>query len=70
MGEEGRAVVKIITDDTGRVTKTTVVESSGSSRLDQAAVDAVRGMRCKPYTENGRAVSATANQPIVFKLDN
>ena len=70
MGEEGRAVIRIVTDDTGRVIRTTVVESSGSSRLDQAAVDAVRNMRCKPYTENGRAVSATANQPIVFKLDN
>lgn len=70
MGEEGRAVIKIVTDDTGRVIRSTIVESSGSSRLDQAAMDAVRNMRCKPYTENGRAVSATANQPIVFKLDN
>lgn len=70
MSEEGRAVVRLVTDDTGRVVRTTIVEPSGSARLDQAALDAVRNMRCKPYTENGRAVSATANQPIVFKLDH
>lgn len=69
MGETGKAVVRLTTDDTGRVVKTAVVSSSGSSRLDQAAVDAVQRMRCKPYVENGRAIAVTAQQPIAFELN-
>nr|WP_144830378.1 energy transducer TonB [Cupriavidus gilardii] len=69
MGETGKAVIRLTTDETGRVVKTAVVTSSGSSRLDQAAVDAVQRMRCKPYVENGRAVAVTAQQPIVFELN-
>jgi len=69
MGETGKAVVRLTTDDTGKVVKTAVVTSSGSSRLDQAAEEAVRRMRCKPYLDNGRAVAVTAQQPIGFELN-
>ncbi|WP_454764425.1 energy transducer TonB [Cupriavidus campinensis] len=69
MGETGKAVVRLTTDESGRVIKTAVVTSSGSSRLDQAAVDAVQRMRCKPYMDNGRAVAVTAQQPINFELN-
>ncbi|WP_369796555.1 energy transducer TonB [Cupriavidus sp. amp6] len=63
------SVVRLTPDDTGRVVKTAVVSSSGSTRLDTAAVNAVQAMRCKPYIENGRAVAATAQQPISFELN-
>jgi len=69
MGETGKAVVRLTTDETGRVVKTSVVTSSGSTRLDTAAVNAVQAMRCKPYLENGRAVAVTAQQPINFELN-
>ncbi|RDK08494.1 energy transducer TonB [Cupriavidus lacunae] len=69
MGETGKAVVRLTTDEGGKVVKTAVVSSSGSSRLDQAAVEAVQGMRCKPYLDNGRAVAVTAQQPIGFELN-
>jgi len=69
MGETGRAVVRLTTDEGGKVVKTSVVNSSGSSRLDQAAEDAVKRMRCKPYMENGHAVAVTAQQPIAFELN-
>ncbi|SDC11959.1 outer membrane transport energization protein TonB [Cupriavidus sp. YR651] len=69
MGETGKAVVRLTTDEGGHVVKTAVVTSSGSSRLDQAAVDAVQKMRCKPYMDNGRAVAVTAQQPINFELN-
>lgn len=69
MGETGKAVVRLTTDDTGKVVKASVVSSSGSSRLDQAAVDAVQRMRCKPYVDNGRAIAVTAQQPIAFELN-
>jgi protein TonB len=69
MGETGKAVVRLTTDESGKVVKTAVVSSSGSSRLDQAAVEAVQAMRCKPYVDNGRAVAVTAQQPIGFELN-
>ncbi len=69
MGETGKTVVRLNFDDTGKVVKATVANSSGSSRLDQAAVEAAQRIRCKPYVENGRAVAATANQPISFELN-
>lgn len=69
MGETGKTVVRLTTDESGKVVKTSVVSSSGSSRLDQAAVEAVQAMRCKPYMDNGRAVAVTAQQPIGFELN-
>jgi len=69
MGETGKTVVRLTTDEGGKVVKTAVVSSSGSSRLDQAAVEAVQRMRCSPYLVNGRAAAAVANQPVVFQLN-
>ena len=69
MGEIGKTVVRLTTDETGRVVETAVVISSGSQRLDTAALHAVQAMRCKPYMENGRAVAATAQQPVSFQLN-
>ena len=69
MGETGKTVVSLTTDETGRVVKTAIVTSSGSTRLDTAAVNAVQAMRCKPYMDNGRAVAVTAKQPINFELN-
>ncbi|ABF09156.1 periplasmic protein TonB [Cupriavidus metallidurans] len=69
MGETGKTVVRLTTDETGHVVKTAIVTSSGSTRLDTAAVNAVQAMRCKPYMDNGRAVAVTAQQPINFELN-
>ncbi|WP_035882252.1 energy transducer TonB [Cupriavidus metallidurans] len=69
MGETGKTVVRLTTDESGRVVKTAIVTSSGSTRLDTAAVNAVQAMRCKPYMDNGRAVAVTAQQPINFELN-
>lgn len=69
MGETGKAVVSLTTDESGRVIKAAVATSSGSTRLDTAAINAVQAMRCKPYMESGRPVAATAQQPIDFELN-
>jgi protein TonB len=68
-GETGKVVVRLTTDESGAVAKAVVASSSGSPRLDQAAVDAVLRMRCKPYIDNGRPVSVTAQQPVNFELN-
>lgn len=70
MGEEGRAMVKISIGTAGEVTNVAVTSSSGSPRLDRAATDAARAIKCSPYKQNGRAVPVVASKPFVFKLDN
>lgn len=70
MGEEGRAVVRVSIDAEGAVTNVTVKSTSGSPRLDRAAVAAAQAFKCRPYRQNGRAMSVVADKPYDFKLDN
>ncbi|KHK51631.1 energy transducer TonB [Ralstonia sp. A12] len=70
MGEEGRAMVKLSIGTAGEVTNVAVTSSSGSPRLDRAATEAARSIKCTPYKQNGHAVPVVASKPYVFKLDN
>jgi len=70
MGEEGRAMVKLSIGTAGEVTSVAVTSSSGSPRLDRAATEAARSIKCTPYKQNGHAVPVVASKPYVFKLDN
>jgi protein TonB len=47
----------------------TVTQSSGSPRLDQAAISIVSRWRFRPATENGRPVEARLFANVVFQLD-
>ncbi|UHL64462.1 energy transducer TonB [Paralcaligenes sp. KSB-10] len=67
-GEQGRVVVRVVISPQGLVSKVSVRTSSGYSRLDEAALDAARSARFKPYTENGIAYSAMADIPFDFVL--
>lgn len=69
LGEEGKLVLRVELDETGRISKATVVESSGYSRLDNAALSAVKTWRCRPATRDGRAVPAIALQPFNFVIE-
>jgi len=69
-GETGTAVVRMTVGLSGKVENVTLQKSSGSSRLDDAALDAVRGSACSPYKENGEAIRATATVPFVFSLND
>lgn len=68
LGEEGVADLLVELSAAGRVTEVRVVESSGSARLDAAAVAAVRDWRCEPARVGGVAVAASARQRIRFSL--
>ena len=70
MGEEGRAMVKLSIGVAGEVTNVALTSSSGSPRLDRAATEAARSIKCTPYKQNGHAVPVVASKPYVFKLDN
>jgi protein TonB len=66
--QTGKVVVRVLISPQGNVVSASVRKSSGHELLDDAALDAVRKARFKPYTENGVAYSARADVPIAFVL--
>ena len=69
LGEQGQVVLRVFLDEQGRVTNALVNQSSGSPRLDEAALQAVRRWQCRPATRDGQAAPAVALQPFNFVLD-
>ncbi|MFT4069306.1 energy transducer TonB [Paraburkholderia sp.] len=69
-GETGTAYVKFVVGLSGRLENIELKKSSGSSRLDDAALAAVHASTCKPYLENGQPVRAAYTQPYNFNLDD
>lgn len=67
-GETGTAVVGFVLGTSGKLENVALKKSSGSARLDEAALDAVRSSACKPYKENGEAIRAVTSVPFVFSL--
>jgi protein TonB len=70
MGEEGKAVLRVLVNEKGRPERVEVQKTSGSARLDEAARQAVLRAVFKPFIEDGKAVPAFAIIPIKFQLDN
>jgi periplasmic protein TonB len=69
-GESGTAVVRFVVGLTGAIENIELKKTSGSSSLDQAALDAMHQSACKPYKENGEAIRAAYSQPFVFGLND
>lgn len=69
MGEQGRVVLRVALDETGRVTSVKVKESSGHRRLDEAGLSAIKNWQCNPAMRDGVAVRAEAFQPFDFILN-
>lgn len=68
LGETGVVILRVELNETGRVASAAVKSSSGYSRLDEAALVAVRTWRCTPALRNGQSVSSVALQPFNFIL--
>jgi protein TonB len=68
LGETGRAVVRLELDLSGHIASRAILQSSGSSRLDKAALAAVDRYQCKPALLDGRPVPATTTQQFEFVL--
>lgn len=68
--ETGKAVVRVYIDEAGLPQQVQVSKSTGSSALDEAALNAVRKARFKPYTENGQPTPGWAFIPLSFDLEN
>jgi protein TonB len=69
MNEQGKVVLKVELDEDGRIANVAVQAGSGFTRLDAAALGAVKTWRCKPVVRNGVAVRAVALQPFNFTLE-
>ncbi|MGF6880037.1 TonB family protein [Paraburkholderia sp. MM5477-R1] len=67
-GEHGTAIVRFVVGLSGHIETARLQTSSGSARLDDAALAAVHAGACQPYTENGTPVRAAYSQSFVFGL--
>lgn len=68
-GWQGETVLRVLVGADGAVLSAEVSRSSGHRPLDQAALGAVRTWRFAPAIEQGLAVSAWVQVPVVFRLD-
>lgn len=66
--EAGTTLLHVELDENGQVAATSILSSSGSARLDDAALTAVKNWRCVPAQRNGQAVRAIARQAFNFVL--
>jgi periplasmic protein TonB len=67
-GEQGVVVLRVAVAADGTVDRVEIEHSSGSSRLDRAARDAVRQWRFRPPLVGGVPAAATGLVPVVFRL--
>lgn len=66
--KEGMVFLLVNHDAQGRVTNAVVERSSGDTRLDQSALDAVRKWTFKPEIKNGKPVAGKTIVPVEFTM--
>ncbi|WP_343684620.1 TonB family protein [Asticcacaulis sp.] len=66
--EEGTVQLRLQVRSDGTVGEVQVQASSGSMRLDRAAIDSVKRWKFRPATRSGQAVESWATVPITFGL--
>ena len=67
-GEAGTVRLKVLVDENGRTKDVQVAQTSGFSRLDDAAKQAVRRWKFKPAMEAGKAIPIWTQVAITFRL--
>ncbi len=68
MNIEGTVLLEVWVDTDGATTNVIVIESSGSSLLDEAARRAAMGWTFWPHMVDGRPSAGRAHVPVPFKL--
>lgn len=68
-GEEGKVLLRVLVNADGQAQEIRLQGSSGSARLDEAALDAVRHWRFVPARQGDRPISGWVVVPINFRLD-
>jgi protein TonB len=68
-GIEGRVILELFIDRTGRVQRITVLQENPPGRgFGDAAVKAFEGQRCSPAEANGEPVSVRYRYPVAFRI--
>jgi TonB family protein len=67
-GIEGRVVVQFLVDEEGNVVDPFILRGIGGG-TDEAAIEAIQGVRFNPGVQRGRAVKVVMQMPIVFRLN-
>ena len=70
LGETGKVSLRVELDETGRLVSSDVAKSSGYSRLDEAALAAVKSWRCQPVMRDGQALRIVSIESFEFNLDD
>lgn len=70
LGEEGRVLMRVLVSSDGAAEDVQIEKSSGSERLDDAAIKAVKRWRFIPAKKNNQALSAYVIVPVKFSLDS
>lgn len=68
MGEEGRVLLRVHVEASGLPSKVDIRTSSGSERLDHAALEAVKRWKFVPAKQGDKTVPAYVVVPISFNL--
>ncbi len=66
-GIEGRVFVQFVVNEQGKVTNAKVTRGV-HKLLNQAALDAVKDLSCKPGKQRGEAVKVQMSLPVTFRL--
>lgn len=67
-GDQGKVMVKVLIDTSGRPAQVLLQTSSGHPELDEAALSGVRAARFRPFTRSGAAEPVWVLYPINFAL--
>ena len=70
MREQGKVVLRVFVSADGLAEKVELRTSSGSPRLDQSAVDTVKGWKFVPARQGDQKIGAWVLVPIAFTLEN
>lgn len=68
LGEQGKVLLKVMVSADGGALSVALHASSGFSRLDEAAITAVKDWRFVPAKRSGQTISASVVVPIKFSL--
>ena len=68
--EEGKVILRVHVNKQGRTSRIETIQSSGHSRLDKAARNAVKNWTFIPALEDGNPAAGVVQVPILFVLKN
>ena len=69
LGEQGRVVLRVLVNPGGKAEEVQIRTSSGSTRLDDSALETVRQWKFIPAKQGPQPVSAWVLIPISFRLE-